>query len=77
MDPAFNSWEVNVKCERPEDPTHYRNYSARPALDVLEELLAKFRDLEYIPMRYDQRGPQFLTAEEDADESRPNIVCLT
>jgi hypothetical protein len=74
---AFDSWEIgDINPERPDDPLHYRNYPARPAVDVLKELIAKFRNLEYIPMRYDGAGPQLLTAQADEDEDRPHMVSM-
>jgi len=50
--------------ERPDDPEHHRNHPARPAVEVLEELIAKFRELVWIAVRSDDSGsPAILTAE--------------
>lgn len=76
MQPYDSNEEDEYKLERPDDRMHYRNYPARPAVEVLEELVAKFRDLEWIPMRDDQGWPEILTAQHDEDEKRPNLVCL-
>jgi hypothetical protein len=52
--PYSSGEEDEVKPERPEDPMHYRNYPARPAIEFLEELIARFCDLEWIPVRYNE-----------------------
>ena len=66
--------EDGIIIERPDELMHYRNYPARPAVKVLEELIAKFRDLEWIPVRYDGGWPEILTAEHEKDN--PSAVCL-
>ncbi|KAI8940613.1 hypothetical protein NX059_001885 [Plenodomus lindquistii] len=70
----FNDWEVDeglINPERPDDSMHYRNYPPRPAIEVVEELVAKFRDLEWIPMRRDGTWPQILTVLDDECEYHP------
>lgn len=75
MIPPYDSGEEDgVKPERPDDRSHYRNYPARPAVEVLEELVAKFRDLEWIPVRYDGGWPDILTAQYNESEDSPNVV---
>jgi hypothetical protein len=76
MIPPYDSdAEDEVNPERPDDRMHYRNYLARPAVEVLEEVVAKFRDLEWIPVRYDGGWPDILTAQYDESENIPNAVC--
>jgi hypothetical protein len=78
MDAPYDSLDENQPTvERPDDRTHHRNYPARPAVEVLEELVAKFRDLEWIPMRRDRGWPEILTAQDDVYEKTPNTVCCS
>jgi len=51
---------------------HHRNYPARPAVEVLEELVAKFRDLEWIPVRVDGSWSYMMTADFDGYDFSPN-----
>ena len=55
---------------------HYRNHLARPAVEVLEELVVKFRDLDWIPMRYDGALPEIVASYFDEDETHLNAVCV-
>ncbi|KAF2121006.1 hypothetical protein BDV96DRAFT_641643 [Lophiotrema nucula] len=74
MIPPYDSGDEEEEwAERPDDRMHYRNYPARPAVEVLEELVAKFRDLEWVPVRYDGGWPDILTAQNDGDEEHPNV----
>jgi hypothetical protein len=77
MIPPYNSGqEDKVKPERSEHHMHYRNYPARPALEVLEDLVGKYRDLEWIPMRCDKGWPDILTDSPDEGEDRLSKVCF-
>lgn len=39
--------------ERPDDQSHYRNYSPEPALEVLRRIAHTYRSLATIPRRYE------------------------
>jgi hypothetical protein len=52
----FDNDDEREKCERPDDPEHYRNYLAEPAPDVLKRYLQKFRSLEWIPQPQESEG---------------------
>lgn len=76
----YNSWEEDqYQPERPDDKMHYRNYPARPALEALEELVAKFRNLDWIPMNYEGTWPAIVVEYYDGDEEILNAVsvCFT
>ena len=75
MIPPYSPWEEEqYQPERPDDLMHYRNYPARPAVEVLEELVAKFRYLKWIPMRYG--WPQIVERYYDEDDAHPNAVSI-
>jgi hypothetical protein len=77
MIPPYNSGEEGkVKPERLDYRMHYRNYPARSALEVLKELVGKFRDLEWIPLRNDEGWPDILTNSPDEGEGRLEKVCV-
>jgi hypothetical protein len=61
--------------ERPDDPMHHRNHPARPAVEVLDELVAKFRDLVWIPVRGDDTWPRIISASYAGYEERTIAVC--
>jgi hypothetical protein len=54
--------EEQYQPETPDNIIHYRNYPARSAVEVLEELVAKFRDLEWIAMRYNGAFPEIVAS---------------
>jgi hypothetical protein len=65
-----------MKPESPEDRSRYHNYPAKPAVQVLEELLAKVCDLESIPMRCEGQWSGFLMAEDYKDkQTTTRYVC--
>ncbi|KAF2127492.1 hypothetical protein P153DRAFT_432624 [Dothidotthia symphoricarpi CBS 119687] len=65
MEEMFNPGEGEEGIhEVLDDPMHYRNYPARPAVEVLEELVATFRDLVWIPVGHGIGWPRILTAED-------------
>ena len=68
--------EEQYQPERPDDNMHYRNYPARPALEALEELVAKFRNLDWIPMNYEGTWPEIVVEYYDEDEGFPNAVSV-
>jgi hypothetical protein len=68
MFPAYDSGdEEELKVERPDNRTHYRNHPARSTMEVLEELIAKFRDLEWTDVRYEGGWPEMLSNNPDDD----------
>lgn len=68
--------EHELKVERPDNRMHYRNYPARPAIEVLEELVAKFRNLDWIPVAYEGGWPEILSNNPDDDKAHQNAVCV-
>jgi hypothetical protein len=77
MFPPYDSRdEEELKAEIPDDRMHYRNYPARPAIEVLQELVARFRDLEWIPVNYEGGWPEILANNPDDDVARQNAVCV-
>jgi hypothetical protein len=73
----YNSGEEDeVKPERPVNPMYYCNYPGKPTVEVLEEMVARFRDLQWISVRYNEGWPEVLIAQHDGYEERPNAVCL-
>ncbi|KAF2850218.1 hypothetical protein T440DRAFT_518333 [Plenodomus tracheiphilus IPT5] len=75
IDPPCGAWEAKgYEPDRSNERFHYRNYPARPAVEVLEELVSKFRDLEWIPMRYDGDAPETIVSHHDEAEDHPNAV---
>ena len=76
IDAPYDSYDEDQPIpERPDDQMHYLNYPAKPAVQVLAELGAKYRDLDWIPKRLPKGWPEILTAQDDVYEKTPNAVC--
>lgn len=75
--PPYDPWEEeHFKPERPDNGMHCRNYPARLAVEVLEQLVKRFRDLEWIPVRYDGAAPKIAASYYIEHEIHPNAVCV-